>query len=250
VTKRLAGWVDGRGRGAAAAVLVFVAVWSVARPAEAHPPTSCADVGDYHVKATNGTQTGNHQAVKSVMLFGHIDNDCSRISSLNVVSGVNGVVEWGWALGWLFGADETGPCGMTSAYHTDPVLFAFWRPINGVSHCTVETEVGSADYNMALKDPNSDTTWQYNFAQGPIEGNMNVNFDRGKIWTNAERIRIAADTNHAHFDQLQWQVAGQTTWFNFVDLDPDPLSDDPTFHCIMASQTNEKVEANPQTCVD
>jgi hypothetical protein len=217
------------------------------RPALASPPQSCADVGDRHVQATNGTQTGNHQAIRSTVMFWGTNDQCSRVSSITVVN-ANGFVEWGWLLGWLFGQDVPfGSCGQTSTYHQEPVRFAFWRPINGGLHCQPEGEVvGGFDYGISLRDADSDTVWQYLFEATSL-GSMDVNFDRGTLRTNAERI--PGDIGRAHFNNLKFQIAGNATWFDFVDLDPG-LDDDGVYNCIMVSNTNQKVEAQPTTCVN
>ncbi len=75
-----------------------------------------------------------------------------------------------------------------------------------------------------------------------------MNFDRGTLKTNAERSS-SSDIARGHFNALKFQIASNSTWYDFVDLDPAG-DDDPDFNCIMISQTNQKVEKQAQTCVD
>jgi hypothetical protein len=75
---------------------------------------------------------------------------------------------------------------------------------------------------------------------------MDVNFDRCTLKTNAERL--PGDIGRRTSDTLKFQVASGTGWTPFVDL--DPAGGDETYNCIMVSNTNQKVESQPTTCVD
>jgi len=219
--------------------LLLVAPWG-SPDAGAHPGSNCIDT-DEHVQATNETQVGNHQGVKSLVLFGIGDNDCVRVSSLNVVNS-NGWVEWGWNLGWTFG----GVCGEDDQYWVNPERFVTWKPINGSFHCRLEDWVTNGHWTLTLRDQNSDTEWGYTF-EGTQLDTMNVNFDRGKILTNSERSS-SSDRGRAHFENLKFQIAGTTTWYDFVAL--DQVADDmlDNWNCIRVSDTNQKVEQDTRTC--
>jgi len=216
------------------------------RPAFASPTIDCINNGDRHVLATNGTQKGNHQGILSTVMFWGTDDQCSRVSSISVGNN-NGFVEWGWLLGWLVGTNDGGNCGQSSTYHQEPVRFAFWAPINGGYHCQPEGEVsGGFDHGISLRDADSDTVWQYLYETTSL-GSIDVNFDRGTLKANGEKI--VGDIGRAHFDTVKFQVAGSSGWYPFVDLDPAG-DDDGTYNCIMVSNTNQKVEDQTTTCVD
>lgn len=99
---------------------------------------------------------------------------------------------------------------------------------------------------LTLADSNSDTVWDYSQGSSVIVS-LNVNFDRGTLVTNAERSHIE-DSMWADFKDLRFQVAGSTTWPVFTDLDPY-ADDDDFYDCRMYSQTRQKVEKFPQTCI-
>ena len=99
--------------------------------ASAHPGSDCWSQNAYHksnVEATQDTQRGNHQGVKSASMWvGAAANDCSRESTLGVFTATGGgFVEWGWNLGWLW--DSICP---TTSYQPSPTRFVAWAPRNG-----------------------------------------------------------------------------------------------------------------------
>jgi len=137
-------------------------------------------------------------------------------------------------------------CGSTTNYHVNPERFALWKSVNGPPHCRPESEMANGDWSINLKDQNSDTTWSYSF-EGTQLDTMNVNFDRGTLQTNSERSSTS-DKARAHFNNLQFQVAGTSTWYTFTDLrqSADDMGDG--WNCIEVAVDNQKVEQNTRSC--
>ncbi|MEO8477824.1 MAG: hypothetical protein ABI572_12365 [Actinomycetota bacterium] len=104
---------------------------------------------------------------------------------------------------------------------------------------------------FTIKDSDSDTVWSYDY-EGTELGTVDVDFDRGTLYTNGER-HDSADSAQANFDLLRFQVAGSTTWYAFNDIvqiwDDDPHGMSATnYNCLEASADNVKVKADPRTC--
>jgi hypothetical protein len=223
--------------------------------ADAHPAINCDSQNAYYkstVEATQDTQRGNHQGVKSASMWvGASSNDCSRISSLGVTTASGGgLVEWGWNLGWLWDTAIGGSCD-ASSYQSTPTRFIVWRPRGGASHCHTEGSLAESVYRgFTIKDSDSDTVWSYDF-EGDQYGTVNVDFDRGLLFTMGER-HDTTDSAQANFDVLSFQVAGSTTWYAFSDIvqraDSDPSQGSTNFNCIKAASNNMKVKSDPRTC--
>jgi len=226
-----------RGRRAAevwSLLVVTLLIWTMfPTNAKAVPPQNCSNAA-YNVEGSQSTQQGNHQGVRGDVDFPTPNNECARVSSIAVLSGSgNGVVEWGWQLGWYTICD--------SAYASSPRLFMLNKPNNGVIVCTTHASLGTPGFrNLLLADGNSDTIWDAKLNGNPIT-NANVNFDRGTLVTNGERD-CTCDSAFSHFKALKFQVAGSATWFAwssavlFVDNDPG-------FKWTKLSETAHKVEA-------
>lgn len=232
-------------------VLFVLSLVALAPPAAAAPPVTC-NVTRRNVLATQGTQSGNHQGLRSTVWHaGSSSSNCARVSALSVVNG-NGFVEWLWVQGWIFGEDADGVCGTTSQYSSKPYRLAFWVPTTGGSHCRKEGAIPDSDLssfiNLRLQDGNQDTVWSYYIGDPPSVGSMEVDFNRGNVRTNGERHNLN-DFGFAHFKALQWMVSGNTTWFDFTDLDPAG-DNDPDWNCIMVSQKNQKVDNIATSCVN
>jgi hypothetical protein len=234
-------------------VTVLSLIW-LADPASAQPPTSCNDLwGKTNVEGTNATQLGNHEGLKSLMWIGTGANDCSRVSSLTVVTPEDGIVEWGWALGYLWGPADAGPCPSTT-YHTTPVKFLFYQlSAGGAGHCTLWGAADNgASRTFSVADANGDTVWQFNYMGSGI-GTIDLDFARGTLRTNSER-HDDSDNAFADFDSLKFQVAGQSTWYDFAtlkqyaDTDPMPGFGAQNFNCLKGSNTHETVEVSARTC--
>jgi hypothetical protein len=103
---------------------------------------------------------------------------------------------------------------------------------------------------FTVKDSDSDTVWSYDY-EGSQLGTVNVDFDRGTLFTNGER-HDTGDSAQANFDALSFQVAGSSTFYAFSDLvqraDTDPSQGSTNFNCIKAADNNAKVKADPRTC--
>jgi hypothetical protein len=103
---------------------------------------------------------------------------------------------------------------------------------------------------FTVKDSDSDTVWSYDY-EGSQLGTVNVDFDRGTLFTNGERYDTG-DSAQANFDALSFQVAGSSTFYAFSDLvqraDTDPSQGSTNFNCIKAADNNAKVKADPRTC--
>jgi hypothetical protein len=208
----------------------------------------------FQVLTTNATQLGNHHGIRSNMYFGQQPADpdtCQRVSGLAVVRS-SGFVEWNWTIGWIFGTDEGGFCGADSHYHSGPFLWAQWRlRVGGPPHCSVERAAPDDVFrNMIMRDGDEDERWNYEF-EGETLGVAVVDFAKGRIRTNTERHR-QADPMFAEFRALRFQVAGQMTWFDFVDLRLDSANQDGGgWHCRMADpqdDTQHSVRQLPLSC--
>jgi hypothetical protein len=224
----------------------WLAVFAFASgPARAQGPDCDLGYGKSNVEATHSTQAGNHQAIRSDMWIGAPNNDCSRVSSLAVFHGSDGIVEWGWVIGHLWDTEVNGVCPTTTNWPS-PERFIVWRPNNGGYHCRTEGELVSGHTSdFALKDHDSDTEWTYTF-NGISQGSpVDVNFDRGIVVTNGERHK-ASDSAYAEFHALEWQVAGSTTWHDF-DIEKQLDSDD-DYNCRRVSATYAEVRMLSGNC--
>lgn len=204
-----------------------------------------------YVSATQSTQSGNHQGVKSDLWVGTSANDCTRVTSLAIKS-ASGIVEWGWWLGYQKGPNDGGICPSTT-YTTSPRQFLVYRPINGSNHCQLFASIPASQFRgFSLKDHDSDTVWSFG-SGGNNVGTVDLNFDRGSLLTNGER-HAGTDSAYADFTSLQFQVAGSTVWYNFTAIkqveDNDPAqSGFGNYNCIKVSNTRQQVlRDQPRTC--
>jgi hypothetical protein len=230
-------------------LLVIVFVVAMTPTTLANPPVSC-HVDRMYLEATHIGQIGNHKGIRSDVLKPPWNNDCVRISAVNVLSGFNGFVEWGVSLGWLFDTEIGGSCP-SSVYHDQPERFVVWRPINGSVHCRPNegTLTSGNRKNFSLRDTDQNETWGYYF-EGVQNGTVDVNFSRGTVVTNAERHRLA-DIGYAEFYNIQLLIAGDSTWYNFNLTLPAPVSawdQDPEYNCIQVTTNDEEVRQQPRTC--
>jgi hypothetical protein len=200
-------------------------------PANAVPPQNCANTAR-NVEVTQGTQAGNHQGVRGDMWFRTSTNDCARVSSYAVLSSTgDGLVEWGWYLGWYTVCSST--------YASSPRLFTVSIPNNGAFDCNTHGSLaGSAYYKLSIADGNSDTIWLAK-RDGNTVTSLNVNFDKGDLVTNGERD-CTCDSAFSEFKQLEFQVTGTSTWYNWSD--PTGYSDnDPDYHWHYQSNTHHTI---------
>jgi hypothetical protein len=203
------------------------------------------------VTATQNTQSGNHQGVKSDVWVGRSANDCTRVTSLVIRSGT-GIVEWGWWLGYQLGPNDGGICPSTT-YTTSPRQFLVYRPIGGSTHCHLFAALPAYQARVfSLKDDNADAVWSFG-SGGANVGTVALNFDRGELLTNAER-HSGTDSAWANFASLQFQVAGSTVWYDFSAIlrveDNDPAqSGFGNYNCHKESATHQYVlRDQPTTC--
>ena len=206
----------------------------------------------FEVEAVQGAQQGNHQGVRSLEFFGTYDPNnpaCIRVSNLAILSG-GSYIEWGWLLGWSLDHSDGNPCTThnDSTYHDSPLLFVQWKGTIGGTHCRREGEVaGGANYTVTIKNGDGDTDWIYLF-EGSEKGHALSDFSRGRAITNVERHR-PADSGFAEFDNLAFQVAGSTTFYDWNNLrQDDPPVDDPDWHCRKISDTHHTVRMLSRTC--
>jgi hypothetical protein len=172
------------------------------------------------------------------MAFFDGNNDCDRVSSEGVINGT-GYVELGWSLGFIPGQSANnkysgpGACD-DSDYFANPQVFETWTPIGGGYHCRHLGQETTGFHNVKAYDNNEDGTWSM-AEGGSILDTVNVNFHDGDIFTNGERHN-SSDSAKAHFKDLQKQIAGQTTWFDFCCSQQSGDSD-PAFHWHKDSET-------------
>jgi hypothetical protein len=185
-----------------------------------------------NVEVSQGTHQGQHQGLKAEVWFGSYNDDCNRITSINVLSSSgNGFVEFGWVLGYSSCDDNL---------YTTPRTFTWWKQDGGSSNCRVLT-AATADlyHNLSIADGDSDTTWLAK-KNGSLYDTINVNFDRGDVATNGERD-CTCDTAYAHFKELEFQkVATGATWLAWNDPYLFFDSDD-NFHWVKDSDTEHEV---------
>jgi hypothetical protein len=204
--------------------------------ASAQPSPSCQNAG-FNVEVSQSTQWGNHQGIHADVWLGNGNNDCSRVSSLVVVSGQpNGFVEFGWLLGY-------STCN--GNYYSSPRYFVWWRPNNGPDDCEILTNGPAGTYvTMALRDENQDTNWAA-LKGGVGVFSLDVNFDRGIGATNGERD-CTCDSAYAHFKSLHWQVSGGSTWLDWTS--PTLYCDtDPGFRWHNLSATEHEIDHDSGT---
>jgi hypothetical protein len=232
-------------------IALAIVAWPAASISLAQPPQNC-DAGWFisYVTATQNTQIGNHQGVKSDMAVSAANNDCVRVSSELIISGSSGLVEWGWVLGYEYSRSLGGACD-TTTYHSSPTQFLVYRPINGSLHCALYSTIPTGTRTFSLKDDNSDTVWTFG-SGGSTIGNVDLNFDRGSLRTNGER-HSGLDSAYADFTNLQFQVSGSTTWFSFSFIqqveDNDPAQQGyGDYNCVKVSSTHQQVTKQPRTC--
>jgi hypothetical protein len=171
---------------------------------------------------------------------------------LTVITPQSGIVEWGWALGYLWGP-PLGPCPSTT-YHTTPIKFLFYQAeAGGAPHCTLWGGADAGTYRtFSVADANADTVWQFNYMGSGI-GTIDLDFSRGTLRTNSER-HDDSDTSFADFDSLKFQVSGLSGWFDFASLkqyaDTDPVAGfgASDFNCVKSSNTHHLVETSARTC--
>jgi hypothetical protein len=175
------------------------------------------------------------------------NNDCARISTVNVLNGFNGFIEWGWSLGYLWGQSDGGDCAST-VYHSSPVKFVIWRPNNGSVHCRPNegTLISGGRSEFTLRDTDQNTIWTYGF-EGNENGTVDVNFSRGIVVTSSERHRLA-DSAYAEFYNLVLLITGDNTWYSF-NLDQNAhFDEDPDYACREVTLDDEEVRTLPDTC--
>jgi hypothetical protein len=212
----------------------------------AQPPPIC-HVDRMFVEATHVGQQGNHKGIKANVLKAAPTNDCARISTVNVLNGFNGFIEWGWSLGYLWSTAEGGDCPAT-VYHSSPERFVVWRPNNGSIHCRPNEGalVSGGRKEFKLRDENQNTVWTYSF-DGIDNGTVDVNFYRGIVVTSSERHR-AADSAYAEFYTIKLQITGDNTFYSF-NLDQNPGMDiDDDYNCRQVALDDEEVRVLPDTC--
>jgi hypothetical protein len=230
---------------------LLLLTWPDASSSLAQPPEDC-DAGwiKSYVTATQNTQLGNHQGVKATMNVAAANNDCSRVSSILVVSGSSGLVEWGWVLGYTYARSVGGACD-TTTYHSAPTQFVVYRPINGSNHCLFFGTISTGTRTFTLKDQDQDTVWEAG-AGGTNYGSIDLNFDRGSLRTNGER-HSGMDSAFADFTTLQFQVSGSTVWNDFTAItqveDNDPATSGfGNYNCIKYSATHQGVAKQTRSC--
>lgn len=221
-----------------AVVLVSVLLWSMmTSTARAVPPSDCANT-NRNVEVTQSTQQGNHQGIRSNYWFATGGNACARADSIEVWSGLpNGFMEFGWYLGWY---DVCSP-----NYASTPRLFSFSKPNNGAGVCTTYgNEQPNIWRTLSVADPDSDTVWLGKEDGSPVF-TINLNFDRGTMFTNGERD-CTCDSAFAHFKSLDFQVSGSSAWNPWTDPEMYLDTDDPPpsgYHWSKISDTEHKVIA-------
>ncbi len=178
------------------------------------------------------------------------NNDCVRVSSLLIVSGSSGLVEWGWVLGYEYSRSQGGACD-TTTYHSSPTLFVVYRPINGSLHCRIYGTISTGTRTFSLKDQYQDTVWELGSAGSNVD-TVDLNFDRGTLRTNGER-HSGSDSAYADFASLQFQVSGSTTWNDFSAIkqveDNDPaVTGYGDYNCIKVSTTHQQVAKQTRSC--
>lgn len=109
-------------------IMVFMLI--VPASAGAQPGINCdAGFGKNQVEGvhdgqwTPGPGNDNHQGIRGDMWIGSASNDCSRVSSYGVLHGTNGVVEWGWILGYIWDDSLGGSCPDGTQYFDEPTRF-------------------------------------------------------------------------------------------------------------------------------
>jgi hypothetical protein len=225
-----------------AALLVAVSTLAVAQP-----PVNCSTTGKMFVEATHVGQQGNHKGIRADVFKAAPNNDCARISTVNVLNGINGFIEWGWSLGYLWGQVDGGDC-LNTVYHSEPERFVIWRPNNGAVHCRPNegSLVSGGRKQFMLRDTDQDTVWNYSF-DGNANGTVDVNFYRGIVVTSSERHR-PADSAYAEFYNIELLITGDNTWYSF-NLDQNSgFDEDPDYNCREVALDDEEVRILPDTC--
>jgi hypothetical protein len=228
--------------------MAAAALAAVPEAAVAQPPTNCSSgFGKSFVQATHVGQQGNHIGLRADVWIAAGNNDCARLSTVNVQFGTNGLIEWGWSLGYLWGPADGGSCSST-VYHSSPTRFVIWRPNNGSMHCRPnEGALTSGRQRLfTLQDTNRDTVWTY-LMDGVSNGTVDVNFDRGLVTTSSERHR-AADSAYAEFYNIDLQVTGSSSWFNYNLTQLSWMDEDPTYNCRQLDPDREEVRQLADTC--
>jgi len=235
-------------RSSLAASLALTVIVLVPALVIAQPPEDC-DTGKMFVQATHVGQQGNHKGLRADVWVGAPDNDCARISSVNIHSGTgNGFIEWGWSLGYLWDTSVGGACPSGTVYHSSPTRYVIWRPNNGGYHCRPnEGSVTSGNRKrFALRDTDQDTEWVY-VLEGLENGTVNVNFSRGIVTTSSERHR-PADSAYAEFYDIDFLVSGDNTWYSFNLTQESWMQEDDEYHCREINPDDEEVRKLPNTC--
>jgi hypothetical protein len=99
---------------------------------------------------------------------------------------------------------------------------------------------------FTLKDTNRDTVWSY-LMDGVENGTVDVNFDTGLVTTSSERHR-AADSAYAEFYNIDLQVTGSTSWFNYNLTQLSWMDEDDDYNCRQLDFDREEVRQQPDTC--
>lgn len=233
----------------AAIVLAVVGLLSLPADAIAQPPQNCdSGFGKAFVQATHIGQQGNHIGLRADVWIGAPNDDCARISTVNVKFGTNGFIEWGWNLGYLWDTAVGGSCPTGTVYRSSPTRFVIWRPSNGAYHCLSNegSLTSGRQRQFMLKDTNRDTVWAY-YLDGVQNGTVDLDFDQGLVTTSSERHR-AADSAYAEFYNIELQVAGSSSWYGFNLTQLGWMEDDPTYHCRQLDFDREEVRQLPDTC--
>ncbi len=193
------------------------------------PGAGCQTVA-YNVEANlGGANEGKHKGIKSNVWFGNGNDDCNRVSSIAALKS-NGVVEYGWVLGYS---------NCDGQYYTQPRTFTLWKPTNGASNCNVLGPGPSGDWvNLAISDENENDAWVAERDGSYVTG-MIVDFHKATIVINGERD-CTCDTAKAEFKDLKKQTAGDSGWSDWQD--PNHYFDnDPDFHSHIISDTRIEV---------
>lgn len=225
-----------------------LAVWAgsvliIAPTATAVQPPSTCVVQTTQVEGTDFSGLvgvpPEHEGIASSMFVGTANNDCIRVSSEGVLHGPDGVVEWGWVLGYHpnGGNVYAGPGYCNNRYYTTPELFIVWVPVGGGYHCK---DVAAATPGTHILDTysTSTTVWA-NTYDGPDRADLTVNFYYGTAVTNGERHN-PSDSAAADFQNLKKRTTDDTSWQPF-EFSGCYLDDDSSYDWYFYSNTHTHV---------
>lgn len=217
----------------------------------AQPPLSC-DGWRHNVEGEQYDPNKNDQTgIFSDLRFAPGNDDCIRVSSIAVIRGNEGVVEWGWGLGWApnYGNVYKGPGACNNQYFTDPELFVTWVPEGGANHCQniLRVSTPSADFHtMSVLDGDGDTTFGA-WYEGSQKASVDVNFSSGVIVTNGE-LHNSSDSAYSHFEDLRYRTVnnrGSWTSFTLSECHMDNAGD---WYWVANSNTDTEVQSGSGSC--